>query len=288
MKVESYIQGTPCWVELGTSDQEAAKSFYSELFGWSYLDHPMDAEGHSHYSMATKDGLNAAAIYTHHEGMRMDGTPPHWDIILSVEDVDATAARAAGLGGAVVEQPQDVGNAGRIAIVADPTGGAVGLWQAGSHIGAQLRHEHGTIGWCELLTTDPEAAAGFYTGLLGITSETADMPGGARYTVYMSGEFPLAGTMEMPEEVRRMNIPPHWSVYFHVDSVDETVGKSSALGATIALQPMDIPGVGRLAFVLDPQGAGFGLLTPADAQASLRLDAAANRLPTAAGQARGP
>ena len=54
MKV-SYEQGTPCWVELGTSDQEAAKAFYHELFGWSYVDHPMDEHGHSHYSMAAKE-----------------------------------------------------------------------------------------------------------------------------------------------------------------------------------------------------------------------------------------
>ncbi len=263
MKVESYAQGTPCWVELGTSDQEAAKAFYSELFGWSYLDHPMDEHGHSHYSMATKSDLNVAAIYAHHEGMRMADTPPHWDIILSVGDVDATVARVAGLGGVVVEEPANVAAAGRIAVVADPTGGAVGLWQAGSQIGAQVQNEHGSIGWCELLTTDPEAAIRFYTGLLDIESETADMPGGNRYTVYMAGQIPLAGTMAMPQEVRRMNIPPHWSVYFHVDSVDETIAKASALGATIALQPMDIPDVGRLSFVLDPQGAGFGLLTPA-------------------------
>ncbi len=261
MKVESYPQGAPCWVELGTSDQEAAKSFYAELFGWTYADHPMH-DGHGHYSMAMKDGSTAAAIYTHHEGMRMDGTPPHWDIILAVEDVDATTARAAGLGGAVVEQPVDVGGSGRISVVADPTGGAVGLWQAGSHLGAQVTHEHGSIGWCELLTTDTEAAISFYTALLNIESETADMPGGTRYTVYMAGQFPLAGTMAMPEEVRRMNIPPHWSVYFQVDSVDETVQKAKALGATVALQSFDVPSVGRFGFVLDPQGAGFGLLTP--------------------------
>ena len=262
MKVESYAQGTPCWVELGTSDQEAAKAFYSELFGWSYLDHPMDEHGHDFYSMAQLSGLNVAAIYTHHEGMRMAGTPPHWDIILSVEDVDATAARAAGLGGAVVEEPVNVAEAGRIAVVADPTGGAVGLWQAGRHIGAQVQQEHGSIGWCELLTTDTEAAIGFYTGLLDVESETADMPGGNRYTVYMSGGIPLAGTMAMPEEVRRMNIPPHWSVYFQVDSVDETIVKASTLGGTVAVQPFDIPDIGRFSFVLDPQGAGFGLLTP--------------------------
>ena len=80
-------------MELGTSDQEAAKAFYHELFGWSYVDHPMDEHGHSQYSMASKGDMNTGAIYTHHEGMRMEGTPPHWDIILAVKDVDATVAR---------------------------------------------------------------------------------------------------------------------------------------------------------------------------------------------------
>ena len=262
MKVESYEQGTPCWVELGTSDQEAAKVFYHQLFGWSYVDHPMDEHGLSQYSMAAKGDLNAGAIYTHHEGMRMDGTPPHWDIILAVKDVDATVARVAGLGGAVLEEPVNVGGAGRIAVVADPTGGAVGLWQAGSQIGAQVQNEHGSIGWCELLTTDPEAAVRFYTALLDLDHETGPAPNGSPYTIYKAGGVPVAGTMAMPEEVRKMNIPPHWSVYFHVDSVDSTVEQAASLGATVALQALDIPGVGRFGFLLDQQGAGFGLITP--------------------------
>ena len=262
MKVESHPQGAPCWVELGTSDQEAAKAFYHDMFGWTYRDHPMDEHGHDHYSMAMKGDLNAAAIYTHHAGMRMDGTPPHWDIILAVEDVDATTERVAGLGGAVVEQPVDVGGSGRIAIVADPTGGAVGLWQAGALTGAQVQNEHGSIGWCELLTTDPDAAIGFYTALLGLDHETGTAPGGSPYTVYKVGEMPVAGTMAMPEEVRRMNMPPHWSVYFQVDSVDASIEQAVGLGATVAVQPFDVPGVARIGFVLDLQGAGFGLITP--------------------------
>ena len=88
------------------------------------------------------------------------------------------------------------------------------------------------------------------------------MPDGVDYTVYMAGEVPVAGTMEMPAQVREMNIPSHWSVYFDVDDVDETYNKAMSMGGHEALPPTDIADVGRLAFVLDPQGAGFGLITP--------------------------
>ncbi len=260
MKIESYAQGTPCWVDLSTTDQEAAKSFYAELFGWTYDDNPMDEAGQNVYSMAMKGDSYTGAMYTQPEEQRQMGIPPHWMVHIAVDSADEVASRVEGCGGKIVAGPFDVFDNGRMVFVADPTGGMVNLWQGKSHAGAGVQHEHGAIGWCELLSTDPAASIGFFTSLLGVESETATMPGGVEYTVYMAGGFPVAGTMEMPDEVRAMNVPSHWSVYFDVDDVDETYGKAMSLGGNEALAPMDIEGVGRLAFVLDPQGAGFGLI----------------------------
>ena len=262
MKIESYIQGTPCWVDLSTSDQDAAKSFYAELFGWTYDDNPMDESGNVVYSMAMKGDSYTGAIYTQPQEQAQMGIPPHWMVHIAVDSADEIASRVEGCGGKVVAGPFDVFENGRMVFVTDPTGGMVNLWQGKTHAGAGVQHEHGAIGWCELLSTDPAAAIQFYTSLLGVESETAMMPNGVEYTAYMAGDMPLAGTMEMPPEVKELNIPSHWSVYFDVEDVDETYGKAMSMGGHEGLAPTDIETVGRLAFVIDPQGAGFGLMTP--------------------------
>ena len=140
-----------------------------------------------------------------------------------------------------------------------------------------MQNEHGAIGWSELLSTDPQAAIQFFTSLLGVESETATMSDGNEYTVYLRDGIPLAGTMAFPEAIRGMNIPSHgmnipshgmnipshWSVYFHVADVDASFAKATSLGGVVHLAPMDIADVGRIAFVGEPQGVGFGLITPA-------------------------
>ena len=212
--------------------------------------------------MAMKGDAYTGAIYTQPEDQEQMGIPPHWMVHIAVDSADEIASRVEACGGKVVAGPFDVFDSGRMVFVADPTGGMVSFWQGKSHAGAGIQGEHGAIGWCELLSTDPAASVQFYTSLLGVQAETAMMPNGVEYTAYMAAGVPLAGTMEMPPEVRDMNIPSHWSIYFDVNDVDETYGKALSLGGREALPPTDIETVGRLAFVLDPQGAGFGLITP--------------------------
>ena len=262
MKIERHTPGAPCWVDLATTDQVAAKAFYGALFGWSYEDMSMDQEGHQHYSMASLGGSYAAAVYTQQDEQRQMGIPPHWSVHLTVDDVDATTGRVTGLGGTVLMEPFDVFESGRMAMLSDPTGAAVALWQPRNHIGAGVLYEPGAMAWCELMTTDPDAAATFYTELLALHSQRQTMEHGVEYTVLMAAGAPAAGIMALPDELRAMQIPAHWSVYFNVADVDGTVAAVSAQGGAVNVPPTDIATVGRIAFVSDPQGAGFGLLAP--------------------------
>lgn len=262
MQIERYVPGVPCWVDLATTDQAAAKAFYGGLFGWSYEDVAMDQEGRQHYSMARLGGRYAAAVFTQQQEQRQMGVPPCWNVHLTVEDADATAGRAGELGGKVVMAPFDVFDAGRMAIISDSTGGVVTLWQPRRHCGAGVKYEPGAVAWCELMTTDPAAAASFYTELLGLDSARQTMPHGVEYTVLMAAGEPAAGIMALPDELRAQQIPPHWSVYFQVADVDATVAAVTAGGGAVNMPPTDIPTVGRVAFVRDPQGAGAGLMTP--------------------------
>ncbi len=253
-KRTSYAQGTPNWVDLQSSDPEAAKTFYGGLFGWQFDDQPMP-QGPP-YSMAVKDGEPVAAIAPMSPDMIAQKVPPFWSTYIAVDDVDATAAAAKSAGGQVMMEPFDVMDAGRMSIVVDPTGAMVNLWQARQHIGARIVNEPGTLIWNELLTDKGEAAYAFYGEVLGLTTEVSDM-GGNPYTLFKAGGEMVAGSMPLPME----NIPNHWHVYFAVEHMDPALEKARQLGAKVLNGPMSTP-IGPMATLSDPQGAVFSLFEP--------------------------
>ena len=155
MKIDSYTQGMTCWSDLGSADQGASKTFYSELFGWAYEDFPMDEGGEVAYSMAVKDGSYRAAIYTQAPDQKEAAIPPHWDIHIAVDNVDEVAGRVESCGGSAVVGPFDVFEFGRTVIVSDPTGGVAFLWQGKNHKGAGVKNEHGSTGCGPVLHLSP-------------------------------------------------------------------------------------------------------------------------------------
>jgi uncharacterized protein len=250
----SYAPGTPNWVDLQTTDPQAAKEFYASLFGWTYDDQPMPQGGV--YSMAMLRGEPVAAIAPQSPELKAAGAPPVWNTYLAVDSVDDAAAMVEKAGGQVAMAPFDVMEAGRMAFVIDPSGAAVALWQANQHIGARLVNEPGTICWNELMTSDPKAAA-FYEEVLGVTTSTVDM-GTGEYTLFMVGEDMVGGTT--PPQLP--GVPNHWHVYFSVDDADATAAKVTELGGSILVEPFDTP-VGRIGVARDPQGGTFSFIKSA-------------------------
>jgi uncharacterized protein len=249
----SYTQGTPNWVDIQTTDQDAAKAFYAGLFGWTYDDQPMP-QGPV-YSMAMLGGHLVAAIAPQSPELAAAGAPPMWNTYLAVDSVDDAAGRVEAAGGKVAMAPFDVMDSGRMAFVLDPAGAAVALWQANQHIGATLVNEPGTVIWNELITTDPEVVT-FYRDVLGVTTSTMDM-GTGEYTLFEVGGEMVGGTTapQMP------GVPNHWHVYFAVADADATVAKVAELGGAVVVEPFDTP-VGRMAVASDPQGAVFSIMQP--------------------------
>jgi len=250
----SYASGTPSWVDIQTSDTSAAKGFYGSLFGWSFVDNPIDEANGVYYSIATVRGLDVAAVAPLGE-QAAAGVPPHWNSYVSVDDVDATTANVEAAGGHVHAPPFDVMDAGRMSVVQDPTGAIILLWQAKSNIGAKLVNEANTFSWSELITPDIPKAADFYNKLLGWTSVTHGEGAGA-YTEFQLGGNSIAGAMNPPMP----GIPPMWGIYFSVDDCDASVEKVKSLGGAVMAGPMDIE-PGRFAAVADPQGAVFSVIT---------------------------
>lgn len=259
--VSSYVHGTPSWIDLATPDPAAARDFYRSLFGWEYDDQPAGED--ATYTMCRKGDASAAGIMQLSPEMAASGMPPCWSTYVSVDDLDSTVAKVAPAGGAVMRPPMDVMDAGRMAVIADPTGGTICLWEAKQHIGAEVVNEHGALAWTELITPDPAEVGGFYADVLGWTAQTVPMPTGD-YTVFNTpGGNPdgIAGAMAPPME----GMPSFWGVYFAIDDCDAAVATATAAGATVLAEPMDIPGVGRMASLTDPHGAVFSLMQfPAD------------------------
>ena len=250
----SYAQGTPNWVDLQTSDQDAAKAFYSGLFGWTYDDQPMP-QGPV-YSMAMLGDHPVAAIASQSPELAAAGAPPMWNTYLAVDSVDDTMGRVEAAGGKVAMAPFDVMDAGRMAFVMDPSGAPVALWQANQHIGATLVNEPGTVTWNELITTDPDAPA-FYQSVAGLTTSTMDM-GDGPYTLFEAAGQMVGGTTPPYAP----GTPNHWHVYFGVADADATVAKAAELGGSVLVPAFDTP-VGRMAVIADPQGAVFSIIQQA-------------------------
>jgi hypothetical protein len=117
--------------------------------------------------------------------------------------------------------------------------------------------------WYELLTTDREAAIAFYEAVVGWKAEDMAIPemGDYRYTILHAGERGVAGLAALPDE-SRAEMRPGWFGYVEVPDTDAAVRAIAAAGGKVHMAPDDIPTVGRFAFVADPGGAAFYLLTP--------------------------
>jgi predicted enzyme related to lactoylglutathione lyase len=251
-KFESYDQGTPSWIELSTSDQGAAQTFYGSLFGWSFDDHDMGEMGHYYIPKIEDDEIGGIGG----QMPGMEGHPAFWSVYLACDDVDAATAKVEAAGGKVEAGPFDVNDNGRMAALQDPTGARISLWQANKTIGTQRANEPGTPVWNECITPDIPAAVAFYSEILGMGSETMDMEGSS-YTVLTNAKGRQIGGAMNPQ---MEGVPPHWNIYFNVDDVDATIAKSQDLGGNVVAPAFDVPGVGRMAVLADPQGAMFNLM----------------------------
>jgi uncharacterized protein len=181
-----------------------------------------------------------------------------WNTYIAVDDVDAAVGKVGPAGGQVLMAPLNVGEAGRMAFVADPTGPAVGLWQANRHIGATLFGEPGAPIWIELITDRPELALPFYEAVVGMTHAAVEMGPGQNYTLLKVGGNDVGGCTVPPMP----GVPSHWHVYFAVDDAEATAAKAAEAGGQVMVEPFAIPSVGRSAVLTDPQGAVFSVLKP--------------------------
>lgn len=250
-------QGELCWTDLVAVDLEAQTTFYEALWGWTHTDLPTDMG--PIYRMFYREGLNVAGGSQISPDMQAAGVPAMWNVYFAARDVDDIAARAVDLGGSIAMPAMDVMNQGRMVGIADPTGGAVFFWQAGTHPGAQLFSAPGSLMWADFSSSDPAAAAGFFKELLGWEIDELSAMGMPYWQVSAAGT-PEAGIMPMPPGVPE-GVPSNWLPYFGTVDVRATVELAVRLGATVEAPVMEASGV-TFAVLSDPAGATFSVMEP--------------------------
>jgi len=254
----THAPGTFCWVDLGAHDPQAARRFYTALFGWEANDNRYGPAEGDVYTMYRLDGKDVAASYGMDPNQKTMGLPSAWLCYVAVEDADASASKAKELGATLMAEPFDVMEVGRMALVQDPTGALFALWKAASHTGFGVRGEPGSPGWFELATADSAKASAFYQGLFGWTTQTMNNTG-TEYTVFGGPSGMIGGMYQTGEH--NAGMPPCWLPYFVVEDTDAGAEKAKPLGAEVMYGPLDIPGIGRFALLRDVQGAMFYLAT---------------------------
>jgi predicted enzyme related to lactoylglutathione lyase len=265
---DGYPHGVPCWVDTLQADPDAALEFYGGVFGWEFAgpgDMPGDPPGR--YYVARLRGRDVAGIGSLPPGD--PALPPSLSMYVRVDSADHAAAEAQAAGGTVLVEPFDAPPAGRMAVVADPTGAAVCLWEAGVREGAQVVNEAGAWSMSQLRTPDPDRAAAFYRAVFGWTTEAFGPITMFRLPGFVGGEPHQPVSREVvalmaqaePGEASR------WQADFWVADLEATVAAAERLGGAIIAPPFDNP-VGQSAVLADPSGVSFGVSTVPGASAA--------------------
>jgi predicted enzyme related to lactoylglutathione lyase len=240
-----------------TSDTDKARAFYTQLFGWEAEDSQSEFGGYFNF---TKDGVRIAGCMPREEASPV---PDVWSIYLASSDAKESVDAARANGGQVIVEPMDVADLGTMAVVVDPGGASVGIWQPGTHPGFRTLTEAGAPSWFELHTRDYDKALDFYRTVFNWNTHVEGDAPEFRYTTVGDGDERVAGVMDatafLPE-----GVPAHWSVYIGTDDADATLAKIVELGGSVVVPAEDTP-YGRLATAADPTGAQFKLIAPNEA-----------------------
>ena len=250
--INAGTHGAVTWTDLSTPDVTAAVEFYRQLLDWTDVEVSPTPSG-DYYIGKVGDHQVGGLMG---QGPELAGTPAMWTVFVYVDDVDATAAKVAGAGGAVLTPPFDIPDA-RIAVIADPAGAVFGLFGGPQIEGEFYSREVGRVCWVELMSRDPGAVEGFYTDLFGWKAVT-EMAEGNPYTTFMLGEEMVAGMMMMPDAVPA-EVPSYWSAYFTVADCAAAEKKVVELGGEVYLPTMTVE-MGKFASFADPQGATFNVM----------------------------
>lgn len=241
-----HHRGEFCWAHLGTPDVARAAEFYTALLGWEATFSEIDGAPEATF---TADGRAVAGASTVPAGLASS-----WSIFLSTPGIEADLAACERAGATILQPATEVATTGKFAMLADPSGAVVGLWQAGPFAGFELFEEVGGPTWFELAARGIDEAERFYTDVFGWDLRPA--PVEMRYDLAWLDGREVAGVMDggfLPPQV-----PSAWSWYVGVEDCARAAARVVELGGAVLMEP-DASPFGVLAWVADPSGAAFKL-----------------------------
>ena len=250
---DGYTNGTFSWVDLATRDFETCKHFYGQLLSWDYED--LDVDG-GIYSIARYRGQKVAALFPLSEKKLNDEIPSHWSSYITVGSVDDTQSLWANEGGTVLASAFNVGNgAGRMAVLKDPSGAIVKLWEPKEVFGAELVNDLNALCWNELYSKNLDKSRDFYQKVFGWDYEHEP---DSDYVMISNRGNMNGGMLDMNGNAPDY-IPPHWMVYFTVDRIEDSGDLAEKFGGVSLTEVVPV-GAGKFCVFQDPSGAVFSLI----------------------------
>ncbi|MFJ2824374.1 VOC family protein [Streptomyces toxytricini] len=256
-----FTHGSPNWLDLGSPDTTATGAFYGRVFGWDYEPGPAEAGGYGFFRIG---GKTVAALGP----LTEEGAASAWMVHFMTEDIHNTVRAISDGGGRIRMEPMDVMGEGWLAQATDPQGAEFAMWQPGKTGGLEVASAENSLLWAELHVPDPLAALDFYGGVFGWRSQEMQTPGmtyrvlsvreGDQERASFGGVAPMGDAAGGDQGGER----PRWVPYFHVADADATAAAADRAGGSTLMPPVDVPDVGRIAWLADPFGAVFALLKP--------------------------
>ncbi|WP_223694736.1 VOC family protein [Leifsonia poae] len=240
--------GEPCWVDYASSDVAASRDFYTSLFGWTADAAPEEYGG---YITFRSNGHAVAGLGSVMNEQQATG----WTTYLLVDDAAASEKAAVDAGATVFAPTMTVGSQGTMAVVGDPGGAAVGLWQPDQFAGFELAAEAGAPAWHELYAADYGRQLDFYCTVFGWHPQPLSDTDDFRYATFGAEGSPAGGVYDTGAEPSA-GTPRGWVVYFGVTDADAACARVVELGGHVIRHPWDSE-FGRFAEVADPQGGVF-------------------------------
>ncbi len=247
MKIDTHPIHAISWVDLAARDLDGQVKFYKDMMGWSTFQVP-----DTPYTMFMVEDQPVAGVLP--MTPEMGEMPSVWSTYVNVDDAAAACAKAKEVGGSVLQVPFEISNDGRIAILADPAGAVICVFEGSTDNGFRLLDEPGAPCWFEAMSHDAKASTAFYEKLFGWRPEP--MPGPMDYTIFNLGDTPVGGCMQIGDPMPA-DIPSHWQVSFSIDGeISDFMAKATDSGATVMMGPMETD-YGHGAVIMDPAGATF-------------------------------
>ena len=246
---DNTVRGRFVWHELMTPDTSGAHAFYSKVVGWKTQPFEHDP---SYQMFAAGSGPIGGSV------AQATGTP-HWLHYVGTPDIEATVQAAKSRGGSVTKEIASIPNGGKYAVLADPQGAAIAVYQSATDAGKESPPKRGEFSWHELATTDWKAAVDFYSAVFGWEKMAEhDMGAMGKYVLFGSNGVQRGGMFNKPPEYPG---GPSWLGYIRVKDVNDTVKKAKGARATLVNGPMEVPGGDWIAQFVDPYGAMFAVHT---------------------------